>query len=127
MQISELSVASLPNPPTAAQSSTPEMGALQEVASNALGLASALGMDGWALSTLAKEGTNHLGMLSLSGSSVKDSRQLQYAPNGEHAQEWGHRMAKELMEVIGAAEKALRLKTTEAAEAKRLLKEAKRM
>ena len=39
---------------------------------------------------------------------------------------WGQRMAKELQEVLSTAEKVIKVKTTEASEAKRLLKEAKR-
>ena len=50
------------------------MRVLEEVAHCSAGLASALGMDTISLTSLAKEGANHLAVHSLSGTSMKDSR-----------------------------------------------------
>ena len=99
-----------------------EMRVLEEVAHSTAELASALGLESISLTSLAKEGANHLAVHSLSGTSVKDSRQLQFQQNPEHAKMWGQRIARELKEVLTHAEKAIKLKTTEASEAKRLLK-----
>ena len=54
--------------------SLPEMRVLEEVAHSTAELASALGLESISLTSLAKEGANHLAVHSLSGTSVKDSR-----------------------------------------------------
>ena len=82
-------------------------------------MAALAGPEGGVLLSLAKEGAGHLAAQRLR----KDGRSSQ--ESSEHAQDWGERVKREMLGVLAASEKARRLKTTEASEARRLLKEAR--